>query len=924
MKRYTKTLLALLSCVAVTASVAGLSACSLLFPVIGGDDGADTDDDTPGGSDGATYTLDVAAYDPYWYDSVVDSSLWRTTGTVGAYAKDTLVLNADGTYELTKEMGADEVSDARWSSDGGVNDRNFNKYTYYGTYEKAADGVTVTLSACTRIAVEVDVYDMTVEYQLGSNPIDYIETDDLTLDAGTCGDELVVDFIVGFYIADEGYGNSAQTVTLGTYDYGTFTFNGATGGEPEEPEEPEEPDTRPSYAFTAATNDEITFNIYADGTYTFAWAANKVSESGTYTWDRITQTLVITDPAGTETDVIAKDGTLSFTYNFSQNAQLNQAYTGSVEEMEDVICEVIYSLIPVTDGSITLDLYADGTFTYTDAKNLVRDTAYYDWDGINGTLTLNSPAGQEFVSTSEGNLLYITYASGASSQKCVGSLAAMHEAIPSVKLIYSFEPQKNELYTLGLYSDGTYVFNDGQHGITESGVWTLSCGVLTFTDPLGQKTSVTAEGNEFSFTYNYSATSQLNQPYKGKASELAAAMYEYDMSEEVYSFQPQINELYTLTLYANGMYRFFDGQHSVTEFGAWTFADGAFTVTDPLGQQTVATISGDEISFTYNYSVTSALNQPYKGSVSALMSAMSEIGAVKSIYSFVAGVNQAITFELYNNGMYRFAWAAQGVSEYGVWTFADGAFAVTDPLGQKTVATISGDTISFTYNYSLTSQLNQPYTGSVSALMQAMIENGMVKEVYAFEPQKNASITFTLYNNGIYLFAWNEQGVKEFGVWSYEGGVFTVTDPKGQQTVATINGDAISFTYALSLNSALTQDYLGSVSALMDSLAENGMVKAIYSFEPQKNASITFTLYDNGMYAFAWPEQGVKEFGTWSYEDGAFAVTDPLGQQTVATISGDEISFTYNYSQTSALNQAYKGSVSALEAAVENMTGGEQ
>ena len=60
------------------------------------------------------------------------------------------------------------------------------------------------------------------------------------------------------------------------------------------------------------------------------------------------------------------------------------------------------------------------------------------------------------------------------------------------------------------------------------------------------------------------------------------------------------------------------------------------------------------------------------------------------------------------------------------------------------------------------------------------------------------------------------------------------------------------------------------------------------------------------------------------YEDGAFAVTDPLGQQTVATISGDEISFTYNYSQTSALNQAYKGSVSALEAAVENMTGGEQ
>ena len=262
---------------AVAVSVAGLSACSLMTYILdgntsGGGGGGDDPGTDPGGS--GTYTLDVAAMDPAWSDNVVDSSLWRTTANIDAYAIDTLVLNEDGTYELTKDMGAGPAAIDRWSSDGGVEDNNFCRYTYYGTYEIASDGVTVTLSECTSIAAEVDVFEMSLGYDLGNYVIEYTETDDLTFGAGTCGDETVVDLMYGPYIADSGRGNCSQTVKLGTYDYGTFTFveEEDPGEDPgEDPDEPGgEVDTRPSYTFTSGTNSEITFTVYADGTYTFA------------------------------------------------------------------------------------------------------------------------------------------------------------------------------------------------------------------------------------------------------------------------------------------------------------------------------------------------------------------------------------------------------------------------------------------------------------------------------------------------------------------------------------------------------------------------------------------------------------------------------------------------------------------------------
>ena len=809
---------------AVAVSVAGLSACSLMTHILdgntsGGGGGGDDPGTDPGGS--GTYTLDVAAMDPAWSDNVVDSSLWRTTANIDAYAIDTLVLNEDGTYELTKDMGAGPAAIDRWSSDGGVEDNNFCRYTYYGTYEIASDGVTVTLSECTSIAAEVDVFEMSLGYDLGNYVIEYTETDDLTFGAGTCGDETVVDLMYGPYIADSGRGNCSQTVKLGTYDYGTFTFveEEDPGEDPgEDPDEPGgEVDTRPSYTFTSGTNSEITFTVYADGTYTFAWDANSVTESGTFTWDRIGQTLTITDPAGNEQEVVAENGELAFTYVYSVSDQLTQDYTGSVEELEAAVCEVAYSMIPSADGDISLDLYSDGTYTYADPANSVRETGAYKWDN-DGVLTVTKPDGTELTSELSGNLVTLAYSSGSSSETFIGSYAAMNAAMESAEVIYSFTPASNPAIIFELYSDGAYRFAFTTYNTEEFGTWTFESGVLTITDANGKVTVSELDGDVISFTYVSAASELLNQSYTGSAAALAQAMIEAGVTEEIYSFTPGSgNTAISLKFYDNGSYEFGFATYSLTDYGTWSYEDGALVVTRASGEQFTATITGDEISLYYNYG--GGLDQTFTGSLSALLGAMIEHGVTEEIYSFTPGSgNTAISLKFYDNGVYQFAFATYSVYDYGTWSYSDGALVVTKLSGGQFTATITGDEISLYYDFG--GGLNQTFTGNVTELLNAMESSGLVRDIYAFTPAANEAIILHLYDNGIYRFAFTTYATSvEYGTWSFEAGVFSVTDPAGTETVANIEGDTISFHYVYSAQSQLTQDYTGSVEALTAAIA---------------------------------------------------------------------------------------------------------
>ena len=859
MKTNIRKLSVLISCFGAVAAIASLSACSMLINAVegngSGSDGGNTSD--------GTYKLDVAAMDPEWADKVVDSSLWRTTANIDAYAEDTLVLNDDGTYALTKEMGAGPDAVGRWSSDGGVNDNNFNRYTYYGTYTKAADGVTVTLSECTSIQVEVDVFNMSLGYDLGNYEIaDTGIITDLDFGAGTCGGEKVVDLMYGPYIVDSGKGNCSQVVKLGS---GTFTFSEEEAETPDE----EVPDTRPGYAFTAVAtppaeeggeasqpNSEITFTVYTDGTYTFAWAANKVTDSGTYVWDRQNETLTLTKPddKSTTQTITAKDGKLNFTYYYSASNQLFQSYEGSVDDMEAVICEMVYEMMPTTDGNISLNLYGDHTYTYTDAKAGVRETGTYDWNVDETLLTLTTPAGKEVASALQdgmANVLYVAYTSGNSSQIFLGSIAAMERDVPSARAVYKFigvGEQHSSEYSFVLYNNMTYSFNDDQHGVSEQGTWTFVNGVLALTYPgtITNKLGYVMDGYKVSedgivsFTYYYSVTEMLKQTFEGNFADLAVAVASFGLADEVYKFECTKNEdkLYDFILYDSGAYCFADNQHGISEYGTWTYADGVLTatyhgaITNKLGYVfgEYAVAADGTITFTYYYSATEQLSQPYKGNKAELEIALAKHGYAEEIYKFTGTKNNAYDFILYSNGVYCFADNQHGVFEYGTWTYADGALAVTYPgtIANKLgyvfgeYAVVADGTITFTYYYSATEQLSQPYKGNKAELEIALAKHGYAEEIYKFTGTKNNAYDFILYSNGVYCFADNQHGVYEYGTWTYSDGTLSVTYHGNIKNkfgyvfadYAVAEDDTISFTYYYSVTEQLSQPYAGSKAEL--------------------------------------------------------------------------------------------------------------
>ena len=482
----------------------------------------------------------------------------------------------------------------------------------------------------------------------------------------------------------------------------------------------------------------------------------------------------------------------------------------------------------------------------------MRETGTYDWNVDETLLTLTTPAGKEVASALQdgmANVLYVAYTSGNSSQIFLGSIAAMERDVPSAWAVYKFigvgELHSSE-YSFVLYNNMTYSFNDDQHGVSEQGTWTFVNGILAleFDGKITNKYGYVMDGYKVSedgivsFTYYYSVTEMLKQTFEGNFADLAVAVASFGLADEVYKFECTKNEdkLYDFILYDSGAYCFADNQHGVYEYGTWMYSDGTLSATYHgaiknkfgyvFGEYAVA--ADGTITFTYYYSATEQLSQPYKGNKAELEIALAKHGYAEEIYKFTGTKNNAYDFILYSNGVYCFADNQHGVFEYGTWTYADGALAVTYP---GTIANklgyvfgeyaVTDDTISFTYYYSVTEQLNQPYAGSKTELEIALAKYGYAEQLYKFVGQRNTAYDFILYSNGVYCFADNQHGVYEYGTWTYSDGTLSVTYPgKISNKLGYVFGeyavtdDTISFTYYYSVTEQLSQPYAGSKAEL--------------------------------------------------------------------------------------------------------------
>ncbi len=917
MKRFCKaiTLFSLTSVVAV-----GLSGCSVLLASMNGDNGGSG---SGGSGDGVvgTYTFDLTKYDPTWYQpdengeaKIVDQATWSVTAGIDAYARSTLVLGEDGSYALTKEMGAGPIAEERWGKH--ENDKNFLKYTYYGTYTEGSDGL-INLSECTSMDVETSVFEMSLEYGLGNFiiPLKTGVTDFGEL-AGTTGGQLVIDFLYGPYIVVSGRGNCEQTVQLGTYDYGTFTFVETE----EEPAPGDDPIEKPvevfeGYVAEGVSNAGIVLKLGLDGTYSFEWSAYNVTESGTYTWDRVEQKLTLSVDGAEPQVFTAENGKLSFNYKYTQEASLNQDYEIEVEELEEVICENIYSFIPTVNGKASLDIYADGTYTYVNGD--VRESGTYAWDAVSSVLTLTQPDGATVVSTYQNNILTVNYVAVANEETFFGSVYGMTEAIPEgVSLVYAFTPAANAEILFNLYSDGTFEFAWAKNGVSEIGTWTYTGEGITISKD-GVETEVSIIGDNISFTYYYSLMSQLNQSYTGKLSEIKANYDKVNGVEKIYTFTSAANASIVFDLYSDNTFVFAWAANNVTEIGTWKYTGEGIAISKN-GVETPVTVAGDNISFTYYYSLMSQLNQSYTGKLSEIRAAYDKFNTAEKIYSFTPGANAEILFDLYSDGTFEFAWAKNGVSEIGTWKYTGEGITISKN-GVETEVSIIGDNISFTYYYSLMSQLNQAYTGKLSEIKAAYDKVNGVEKLYTFTSATNAAIVFDLYSDGTFVFEWAANGVTEIGTWKYTGEGIAISK-NGVATEVSIVGDNISFTYAYSLQSQLNQAYTGKLSEIKAAYDKVNGVEKLYTFTSATNAEIVFDLYSDGTFVFEWAKNGVCEIGTWTYTGEGIAISKN-GVETEVSIIGDNISFTYAYSLQSQLNQAYTGKLSEIKAAYDKANG---
>ncbi len=897
---------ALLSLLAVAA--VGLSGCSILLPILNGETGENNSGGSNnGGGDGVTgtYTFDLTKYDPTWYQpdengepKIVDQATWSVTAGIDAYAKNTLVLEADGSYALTKEMGAGPIAQERWGK--GPDDKNFLKYTYHGTYTEGSDGI-IELSECTSMDVETSVFQMSLEYNLGNFiiPLKTGVTDFEEL-AGTTGGQKVIDFLYGPYIVVSGKGNCAQSVQLGEYDWGTFNFV-----EKQDEETPPE-DVPPVEAFDGfilegTANATIVLKLGLDGTYSFEWPAYKTSESGSYTWDRLTQTLTLTVEGAEPQVFTAADGKLAFNYKYTAEAALNQDYEVAVEDLEAAICDNIYSFIPTGNGEASLKLYADGTYTYKNGD--VVETNTFEWDGMENVLTLNGET--PISSTFENNLLTVEYVSATdgTAETFLGSLKGMVDVMPEPLVpVYAFTPGANAGITFVLNDNGTYTFSFAQYGFEQIGTWAFENDALTITKPDGTDVEVTVDGDVVSF--HYEGAPGLTQDYTGSLAVLRAIADDQKGVEEIYAFTPGANAGITFVLNEDGSYTFSFAQYNFSQNGTWKLEGDVLTITKPDGSDVPVTAEGDTLSFYYEGAP--GLTQSYTGSLEALKEA-----APAKIYSFtnVEGGNPDVKLELYSNGTFVFSYSLYGFtgSETGHYSWYDKTNSIVLVYNNYTtlVPVEEEGALVLSYVSPMSAALNQKYVVNMDELKELLAE---VKEVYAFTPGANAGITFVLKDNGTYTFSFAQYNFSQDGTWAFENGALTITKPDGTNVPVTVNGDTLSFHYEGA--PGLTQDYTGSLAVLKAIADDLNDADAIYAFTPGKNAGITFTLYENGTYIFSFAQYNFSQSGTWALADGVLTITKPDGTVVPVTADGDTLSF--HYEGATGLTQDYTGSLAAL------------
>ena len=220
---------------------------------------------------------------------------------------------------------------------------------------------------------------------------------------------------------------------------------------------------------------------------------------------------------------------------------------------------------------------------------------------------------------------------------------------------------------------------------------------------------------------------------------------------------------------------------------------------------------------------------------------------------------------------------------------ADGAYDSADypevlDYVPETIWTLSGSEI---VTYESTEEEEEETTEAAEETEEETTEEASAApEVTIVSDDGGTRMVFS--NDGVYHFLFESYNIDDEGTWFYKDGVLTLTDVNGKEYTA--EGDPLKIAYAYSQSDQLTGDFTIPAETFDFGAAEPGKEEwpvdesleetetTAPAAEPivisSKDEATTMTFNADGTYVFEFAAYGVKDEGTWTYEDGELTVVN--------------------------------------------------
>ena len=535
-------------------------------------------------------------------------------------------------------------------------------------------------------------------------------------------------------ITDEGYSYSVES-GIEKYDIEVkaHSFEVLKKDVDEDPKDPVKKEALFSLVNTGDNKNSL-LDLYKDGTYVFSFTTYNVEESGTWSYDAGTDTLILTckgEGDAEKVNTFALDensGDYTIHYVSLRSAQMTGDFTIASAGWNDAFMRnSIITIQGVNNQKKTLEFFDNDTFEYhylDEEKNIdAKESGTYSF--VNNTLTLTlGDKTMNAVLNDDGNyqIDYVSQKHEALNETFVFTKAEFYKTFPVT--LATLKGEKKDTFTFTIFSNDSFtfhyeieaggnVYSNDENGSYSYDTESDSVTFHTVLDNGVAGDSVLAYDVETSL-YEMNYVSPKN----------AALSQKFVMDKD--SFSRTFNKpalvldgmkspTTRMNYYLDGTYVFdFNANnYHITESGTYEFDNQTeelvMTCQDKVNKATKDADGNYNLEYVSKKS--DAMNQKYSVSATKLLESL-PIETFKMDSASKKG--NPIYMHIYSNHSYRFEWNLHAVvNEYGTWSLEDGKVIFRH---NKTVNTLSldGDSYKMDYVSDRSSMMTQKFEMSTS------------------------------------------------------------------------------------------------------------------------------------------------------------------------------------------------------------------